>query len=87
MNAAGERITASGLQVDPDLYEFVSAQVLPGLDLTEDALWRGMAELVDHAAPQIARALKTRVTLQAQIDDWHREHAGQPHDPAAYGHS
>lgn len=84
MSESGERVIAAGLQVDPDLYEFVNTRVLPGLNLSEEAVWRGMAELVAHAAPRIARALETRALLQAQIDEWHRERAGQPHDPAAY---
>lgn len=84
MDARGDRVIAAGLQVDPELYEFVSTQVLPGLDPGEAAVWRGMAELVAQAAPRIARALETRALLQTQIDEWHRERAGQPHDPAAY---
>jgi malate synthase len=62
----------------------VSTKVLPGLDLSEEAVWRGMAELVAQAGPAIAQTLQTRATLQARIDAWHRECAGQPHDPAAY---
>jgi malate synthase len=77
-------VVVAGLQVDPGLHEFVSTQVLPGLDLTEETVWAGMAELVAQAAPRIAEALDTRAELQAQIDAWHREHAGQPHDAAAY---
>lgn len=84
MSATRARINASGLQVDPELYDFVSTQVLPGLNLSTEAVWSGMAELVAQAAPRIAQALETRATLQAQIDGWHREHTGQPHDPAAY---
>ncbi len=84
MSASGERVVVAGLQVDPGLHEFVSTQVLPGLDLTEETVWAGMAELVAQAAPRIAEALDTRAELQAQIDAWHREHAGQPHDAAAY---
>jgi malate synthase len=79
-----KRVAAGGLEVDSELYEFVRAQVLPGLDLTEDVVWNGFATLVAQAAPQIARALATRETLQAQINDWHTQRAGQPHDSAAY---
>ncbi len=84
MSAIGERVVVAGLQVDPDLYEFVSAQVLPGLDLTQETVWAGMSQLVAQAAPRIAEALDTRAALQAQIDAWHREHAGEPHDAGAY---
>jgi malate synthase len=80
----GERVIAAGLQIDPELYEFVSNQVLPGLDLEEAVIWGGMAELVVQIGPRIRAALATRATLQNQIDEWHRDHSGEPHDAAAY---
>ena len=43
MQSRRDWITAGGLQIDPELYEFVTAQVLPGLDLGEDAVWTGLA--------------------------------------------
>ena len=84
MAARGERIAAAGLQVDPELYDFVNTQVLPGLDVSGEAFWNGFAELVAETAPRIATALQIRAEFQQQIDDWHRERASQPHDPAAY---
>jgi malate synthase len=84
VGVSGERVIAAGLQVNPELYEFVSTRVLPGLDVSEAAVWRGMADLVAQAAPRIAQALETRALLQEQIDEWRRERAGQPHDHAAY---
>lgn len=84
MSAGHERVITAGLQVDPRLYEFVEAQVLPGLDLSSDAVWRGMRQLVEQTAPKITDALATRANFQNQIDAWHREHAGQKHDAAAY---
>ena len=83
----GERIIASGLQVDPVLFEFVRSDVLPGLKVTEEMVWSGLAELVAHTSPRIALALETRQALQMQIDDWHRQQSGgRVHDPAAYRH-
>jgi len=84
MTPMRERVITHGLQVDPALYEFVNAEVLPGLDVTEEIVWSGLAQLVHETGPQIARALEFRATLQAQLDVWHRAHAGQPHDAAAY---
>src|SRR5665213_181218 len=66
----GERVVAGGLRVDPELYEFVSTQVLPGLDLAEETVWDGLGALVAQAAPRIAEALATRERLQTQIDEW-----------------
>ena len=84
MGASGERVVAGGLQVAPALYDFVSSQVLPGLDLSDEAVWNGLAGLVEQTAPKIAAALATRVRLQARIDDWHRERRDQPHNPDVY---
>jgi len=84
MAARAERIAAAGLQVDPELYDFVNTQVLPGLDVSEQSFWSGFAELITETAPQISTALETRAEFQQQIDTWHRERAGKPHDPAAY---
>ena len=35
-------------------------------------------------APRNAALLAKRDDLQARIDAWHKAHAGQPHDAAAY---
>jgi malate synthase len=78
------RVSAAGLQIDAELHEFVAGQVLPGLDLDEEAIWSGFAELVAQTAPQIAHALQKRQGFQTQIDNWHRDRIGQPHAPAAY---
>jgi malate synthase len=84
MGESAERIGAAGLQVDPELYDFVNTQVLPGLDVSEETFWNGFAELITQTAPQIAQALKTRAAFQEQIDTWHRGRAGEPHSPSAY---
>ncbi len=79
-----ERVHVAGLHVDPELHAFLEREVLPGLELTAERLWSGMAELVAQTAPRIAAALATRAELQAQIDAWHEARAGRPHDAAAY---
>jgi malate synthase len=84
MGERGERVGAAGLQVDPGLYDFVNMQVLPGLDVSEVTVWRGLAELVTQTAPRIALALQTRALFQEQIDEWHRAQAGKSHDPVVY---
>jgi malate synthase len=84
LDSSTQRVLMAGLQVDPELAGFVATRVLPGLEVNEAAFWSGFAELVAETAPQIAEALDTRTRLQAQIDGWHRDRAGAPHDPAAY---
>jgi malate synthase len=78
------RVCASGLQVDKGLYEFVAGHVLSGLEIEEEQVWSGLAELASSVSPRIARALATRDSLQAQIDAWHQLDPGQARDAAAY---
>src|ERR1700761_3295758 len=76
-------VDVAGLQVDGQLYEFVEREVLPGLDITGDAVWSGMARLVAESAPSIAQALAVRSEFQRQLDGWHRERSGRTHDAEA----
>ena len=84
LSKSEEPVMAAGLHLDPEIHSFVRYHVLPGLGISETAVWRGLAELVTQVGPQIADALETRATLQARIDQWHRDQTGQSHDPAAY---
>ncbi len=47
------------------------------------AFWEGVSGIVHELGPQNAELLRVRDELQARIDQWHREHPGQP-DPIAY---
>ncbi|MBA4052569.1 MAG: malate synthase G, partial [Erythrobacter sp.] len=49
-----------------------------------DAFWQGFAALLADFAPRNRALLAKRESLQAQIDAWHSERAGKPHDAAAY---
>jgi malate synthase len=84
LKAQAGRIAAAGLQIDAELHEFVRTQVLPGLDVDEEALWSGLAVLIAETAPRIAETLATRVELQEQIDGWHRARVNETHDSDAY---
>ncbi|WP_108788035.1 malate synthase G [Erythrobacter sp. Alg231-14] len=77
-------ITRSGLSVDEQLAAFLDSQVLAPLGRDVDAFWQGFAALLAQYAPRNASLLAKRETLQSQIDVWHSERAGQPHDPAQY---
>jgi malate synthase len=72
----------SELQVDPALRTLVADELLPGLDIAPDRFWGVLADLQQRFAPRIATVLARRDELQAQVDDWHREHGAG--DPAAY---
>ena len=74
----------AGLQVDQALASFVEGDVLAPLGLDPATFWQGFADLLADFAPRNRALLAKREELQAQIDDWHRERRGQPHDAGAY---
>jgi malate synthase len=77
-------VTRSGLAVDPLLVQFLENEALPSSDVSTQTFWDGLAQVIDTFAPRNRELLAERERLQHIIDDWHREHLGQPHDPAAY---
>ena len=62
----------------------MTAELLPGSGVTAEQVWDGLAELVRTFAPRHRDVLAVRDRLQAQIDEWHRAHPAESHDPAAY---
>ena len=77
-------IEKSGLMIAAELASFIDDAVLPGTGLGAAAFWQGVAGIFERFAPRNAALLEKRDAMQAQIDDWHEEHAGQLLDPAAY---
>ncbi len=78
------RTLRHGLQIDPQLADFIETQALPGTGTTADAFWSGFASLIANFAPINRTLLATRGDLQAQIDAWHIAHRTRPHDATAY---
>ena len=72
-----------GLQIAPELADFVETEVLPGLDIAPAAFWAGVAAIFKRFAPENRRLLAVRDELQARIDDWHAARAGRPSDVGA----
>ena len=72
------------LKIAVELVDFIEKEALPGLDITADAFWAGLADLVQTCGPQNRALLAARSTMQEQIDAWHIARRGQPHDAAAY---
>ena len=79
-----ERVRADAIEIDFRLHDFVRHEAAPGTGVDPAAFWRGFAALVRRLAPRNAALLARRDTLQAQIDDWHRQHPGALFDPASY---
>ena len=79
-----EYVNRAGIEVDPALADFIETEILNALEKDADAFWQGFASLLGNFAPRNRRLLQTREELQAKIDDWHSERAGQAHDAEAY---
>jgi malate synthase len=79
-----ERVQAGGLQIDKTLYELIERDAIPGTGLDPNEFWADFSRIVDELGPKNRDLLAKRDALQAKIDDWHREHRGRAHDPAAY---
>ncbi|SER13237.1 malate synthase G [Sphingobium sp. YR768] len=77
-------IDKAGLQVAEQLADFIEARALPGTGIAPEAFWSGAAAIFARFAPENAALLRKRDTLQTQIDSWHEQRRGQPHDPQAY---
>ncbi|AZG44663.1 malate synthase G [Gordonia insulae] len=69
-----DRITVNGLQVASVLYDFINNEALPGTGVDPDAFWTGAASVIGDLAPRNRELLAVRDDLQAQIDQWHRDH-------------
>ncbi|KTE26821.1 MULTISPECIES: malate synthase G [unclassified Sphingopyxis] len=79
-----EFLDRHGLSIDARLVDFVQDRALPGTGLDADKFWVDFAALLNKFAPENAALLAKREALQAQVDAWHIERAGQPHDGMAY---
>ena len=73
-----ERVEKSGLQVDAALAAFIDTEVLAPQGKDSAAFWAGFAALLGRMVPVNRALLAKRESLQAQIDAWHLERAGQP---------
>ena len=79
-----QRIERHGLQVAEELANFIEQQALPGIGVEADVFWAGFSALAHDLGPKNAALLEKREDLQRQVDDWHRDHQGQPHNHLAY---
>jgi malate synthase len=77
-------ISHGGLTIATELYNFVNDDLLNGAAITSQEFWDGFDAAVHRLAPKNAALLAHRGQLQAQIDDWLKQHAGGGIDQAAY---
>jgi len=77
-------VREGGLATASLLHDFIEMEVLPGTGIEPPRFWTSAQEIVAEFAPRIEALLARRDRIQREIDGWHRERAGKPHDPAAY---
>ncbi|MDQ7048424.1 MAG: malate synthase G [Enterobacterales bacterium] len=73
-----------GYKISPSFYQFINQQVLPGLNISSEQFWKDLAAILGEFIPQNQALLKTRESLQSQIDAWHLAHKNIAFDPNAY---
>jgi malate synthase len=77
-------IDRNGLKIASELVEFVETRALPGTGIDAEAFWTGVAATFAELAPVNAALLTKRDLIQAEIDGWLAERAGEPIDQADY---
>lgn len=78
------RVEKQGIQVAPELAEFIETQALPGTGVAAETFWSGLADLVNTFGPENRALLQKREDIQAKIDAWHIANRDKPHDHQAY---
>ncbi|KQT85297.1 malate synthase G [Aurantimonas sp. Leaf443] len=79
-----QSVEIHGLKVASVLKRFVDDEALPGTGIEPDAFWKGFAQILADLAPKNRALLAERESLQAAIDEWHRERRAKPLDMAEY---
>ena len=83
-NTDTDYLEVAGLKVATPIYELVRDEITPGTGLDPDRIWQSFADIVKDMTPANEALLAQRIVLQEQIDQWHRDHNNEPHDPWAY---
>ncbi len=77
-----QRVQVAGLQVDKTLHDLIVNDAIAGTGVKADDFWQGLADIVRDLGPRNRALLAHRDSLQASIDQWHRENPGKHADPA-----
>jgi malate synthase len=79
-----DRKELNGLQIAPELVDFIETRALPGTGITADVFWAGLSRILLDLGPENRVLLAKRDDIQSKIDDWHIAHRSAPHDHEAY---
>lgn len=64
-------ITHDKLEINTELYNLVSQDILPDTGINAEIFWDSFQEILTLFVPRNKQLLKIRDQLQKQIDDWH----------------
>jgi malate synthase len=70
-------ITKGSLSISNELSNFLSTEVLPGLEISENHFWLSLEKIINEFSPRNKELLEVRESLQEQIDTWHLANPGQ----------
>ena len=70
-------ITIGSLSVAEELSSFLSTEVLPGLEISEDHFWSSLEKIIHEFSPRNKELLDIRELMQGQIDAWHLANPGE----------
>ena len=79
-----ERITHGSLKVSQELDNFLTDELLPGLDINPDTFWESFERVLDEFGPRNKELLAKRTDIQKTIDNWHISKKGSPHNHDEY---
>lgn len=79
-----EYVQSGGIKVAKELYDFINDQAIPGTGIEAQDFWAKFDKIANELAPKNRALLAKRDDLQAKIDAYHTERAGQPHNAAEY---
>lgn len=82
--SATDRVQVGNLQVARTLHDFITNEALPGTGVDPDSFWAGVDRVVADMTPRNEALLARREELQAQIDQWHRDHPADRFDANLY---
>ncbi len=73
-----KNITIENLSVSRCLFDFIEAEVLPGISIDSSHFWQSFSAIINDLSPQNNALLATRDKMQSAIDNYHQNNS--PHN-------
>ena len=72
------------LKINSSLYNFVNEEVLTDIDINQDLFWSNFSNLIHDLGPKNKDLLDERLSIQNEIDRWHKKNLGKEIDINEY---